>query len=773
MTCLRPLQVATALAVLASAALHAQSPAAGGAEHPPLGSVITADALAHLPSSSSLYSLIDASMPEVVGDRIDSGGLTTGDSGRLGAHGNSWTQATFTLNGVDITAPGGSGTPLLVPGVDAWDRVDVATGLLPVEVNSPGFAVLLTPRRPSAAWTRTFEIMGSPGWLNAHNEDANPPPISRLDTWANVNVSAGGPITPGRLGLFLTATGTRSSRFDRGETQSAGSSLASMFGHLVFTPNPADHVGIVLWAERASYPFESRLAWGQPDASTDDVAGHIQMRWDRLVGNGTTWSVSASATGRSRSRNLLPTDTVTVEALRDGTVPQVALGGTTGPGSERTWSVGVQMRPAGIEYGNRHHTVLVGAEASGASEQRDPMFPIRVGELVNGLPARVWDFSASTASSWHNTTVALYVGDGLDLTPRVHVDLGLRFEAINGSADMGTTGVSWRDLLPRAGVRWEMFDKWHVTSLINYGRYGYRLPLGDLAWGDASAPVANVFRWTGTPLASGGFGPVIQRYGPGTSGDPTFSGIDPNLQRPYMDDVTLGIESRPRPSALFRIVGVARRESNMIGVVDTGAPLSSYTTVLVSDPGVDLLKSNDDKEIPVYSRRPSTFGADRYLLTNPADDQTTFVGVELLGQVRLDRLFFVMGFTAGRSEGIAASRGFLATENDAGLLGEAFINPNARTNAQGRLFTERGYTAKIATVYHFAKDVTLGLEARYMDGQHFARLVIVEGLNQGPEVVRAFQNGKIRFTYVWDTRCAAAEGIQGRHRQGHGRHRGV
>ena len=41
----------------------------------------------------------------------------------------------------------------------------------------------------------------------------------------------------------------------------------------------------------------------------------------------------------------------------------------------------------------------------------------------------------------------------------------------------------------------------------------------------------------------------------------------------------------------------------------------------------------------------------------------------------------------------------------------------------------------------------LGFLARYQDGQHFARLVLVNGLNQGPEIVRAFRNGRTRFTY--------------------------
>jgi hypothetical protein len=42
----------------------------------------------------------------------------------------------------------------------------------------------------------------------------------------------------------------------------------------------------------------------------------------------------------------------------------------------------------------------------------------------------------------------------------------------------------------------------------------------------------------------------------------------------------------------------------------------------------------------------------------------------------------------------------------------------------------------------------LGYAARYSDGQHFARLVIVPGLNQGTEAVRAFRNGATRFTFT-------------------------
>ena len=107
----------------------------------------------------------------------------------------------------------------------------------------------------------------------------------------------------------------------------------------------------------------------------------------------------------------------------------------------------------------------------------------------------------------------------------------------------------------------------------------------------------------------------------------------------------------------------------------------------------------------------------------------------------------LLGITTGRSEALSANRGFGPLENDTALLGEVFINPNAATFAKGRVFTERGYTIKLASTFQMGHDVDVGLIARYQDGQHFARLVIMEGLNQGAEAVRAFPNGKTRFTF--------------------------
>ncbi len=82
------------------------------------------------------------------------------------------------------------------------------------------------------------------------------------------------------------------------------------------------------------------------------------------------------------------------------------------------------------------------------------------------------------------------------------------------------------------------------------------------------------------------------------------------------------------------------------------------------------------------------------------------------------------------------------------MIGELFEDPNAQTNARGRLFFDRGYALKWTTGVRAPHDLRFGATARYEDGQPFARLVIAPDLAQGPEIVQAYANGRTRFTFI-------------------------
>jgi TonB dependent receptor len=740
---------AVAASIGARVAAQTPAPPTGPPERPTLSTEIPLEALTSLPASSNLYSILDTIQADVISDRFDTGGLGTAQPARLGAHGSTWTQTQFRIGDFGITDPTGSGTPLFMPGVLPWERIDVNTGLMPVDVNAPGLAITLSPRRPAESWTRSVEGFFAPPGLQAGRTVSTPPAIERIDAWQDGSLLVSGPLIANRLGIVLAANVAQGSRFERADPTPHDSSIASGFAHLVFTPSARDEVRLVALGQRTSYPYAHHIAFAQPSASERDVSAAGELTWERRVSDGLSWRLFAGVAARQQTPQLVPSTLLVMDRLRQGPVGELL---SPGEGMQQLGTIGAHLTPAPFEALGRRHVPQLGVTASLGHVTSSPSFSGRIGELVNGEPARVWDFgSPGIQSQWRSTSIAAYAGDRIQLVPRVSADLGLRFESVTGSADGAANGVTWHDVFPRASLRWDITNLLGLSAFAGYGRYGYQLPLGWLAYGDPNAATGAVHRWIGSTGASApvtvrpeDVGALIARVGPGTGGIAALSAIDPALQRPHMDEVTFGFESRPRPRTVMRLTATARRDRQLVGLLDVGVPASTYAVVHVEDPGVD----GTIQQLPAFNRSPATFGADRYLLTNPGNDQSTFVGVDITGQTQTDHLFFLFGATAGRSEGLSGNRGFGPTENDYGVIGELFTDPNAATYAQGRNFTERGYTIKTAAVYRFPSDIHVGLAARYQDGEHFSRYVIFDGLNQGPEPVRAFRNGRTRFTFT-------------------------
>jgi hypothetical protein len=373
-------------------------------------------------------------------------------------------------------------------------------------------------------------------------------------------------------------------------------------------------------------------------------------------------------------------------------------------------------------------------------------------ELVGGQPARLWRFVSPGIESFrHQMGVLAYVSDRLRIGP-LNLETGLRYDAVSGAAEGAETGIEWASLLPRVALdltaaRFSIF-----TGLL---RSAYQLPLDWLAVGDPAAPTADVFRWETSTAAT--ISPLIARAGPGTGGRPGFAGIDSNLERPSTDEFVLGFEIRPTPTTRLRLTGMNRRERNIVGTVNTAMP--PYDAGGVFDPGGNVGSPDDDRIVPFYSRQPAGFGRDRYLLTNLGLDDATFKGLELTASLNRDRMTLFFGATAGRAEIFGANRGFGPLENDQGVLGELGIDPNAAVFARGRPFSDRGYTAKLLGIYRFPSATTLGVIARYQDGQPFSRMLLRPELAQGPDAVRAFASGDSRFMFVGTLDARLQQGL--------------
>jgi hypothetical protein len=689
---------------------------------PLLGSTLNADFLRDLPTSNSPLTVLETIHAETIGDRFSSGGLNVATAPRFGAFLSSWTQTQFRIGDITVSDPRAGGTSLLLPILPFWERVTTFTGAMGVDDKASALSMRLEPQRPGTKWVRVIE--GSLGVPPLVSEGTSlVPAVDRGRYWQDGSVLVSGPVTD-RLGLVAAGSLRGLSHVaapNTSATSATSDRVASGFAHLVFAATPRDEVRALGWAQRVT------------GAAFTETGVHVQSTWERRDPTRVAWRAFGGYTERSRTAPVTPTlvvDTLTSDPASDLI--------DSGVGTARRWVVGARVAPNATRL-----LPSIGVDFEGAQMSAAPTGLGQIRELLDGVPARVWTLHAGSATDdRHLTTLAVYGNEHVTFR-RLTLDAGVRLDTVTGAADASAGGIQWTTWLPQTMLRWQITDRAGLALVGSYRRSAYQPPLNMLAIGDPAAPVADVSIWNGTSI-----GPMIARVGPGTSGDATFTQIDPQLQRPTTDELVLAFESRPLPGLHLQLARITKREQPLLGLVDTGVPSSAYTAFQVPDPGFLPFHSFGAPQLTVYNRPPGSYGRDRYLLTNQVGDPARFWGVELTIRASTDRFTVLFGGNLTWALGPAAAVGFLPTENDQNVLGSLLVDPNAATYARGQLFQDRSHVLKLAGTYRLPGRVHLGAVARYQDGQPFARLLIVPNLTQGLTAVRAYENGGSAFTYI-------------------------
>jgi hypothetical protein len=701
----------------------------------PLTSTLDRGAIDNLPSTANLFSLLETTQADTVSDRFF-GGVNAGETGRLGVFLAPWSQTTFRIDDVDVTSPAWGGA-LFAPSSLVWQTVRVTSGLLPAATSGPGLLVALEPLRPPRAWSLRVDTLASREPLVSENAGLAPS-IARPDAWTHATVTAGGSLGA-RAGVLVSAATTRASQFERGRPVAADQSADSVFSHVLVTPRDDQEVSTVLWSQATRGPALLAAPAATAGWSRRDVSSHAQSTWRRRAKTGPAWSLFGAFTHRVWHVAGDSPELLTIERLRDGPVSELVAPRN---GGERRVSAG--WRTSGVRQNalGLTHELQGGVDASHFSLTAEAMPPTAIGELVGGIPARMWDYAASGPAARHGTTVAVFVADDMQVSKTVTVEAGLRFDRTAGQADGAVRGITWNTLLPRTGVRWQASRRFPTAIYSAYAHTADALRLEVLGHGDPAAPFADVYRWDGS------VGPRVSRVGPGAGPDGVLTTIDPSIERPITRELAFGIDTTLPHLPRLRATGVYVRRARSLALLNVGVPASSYDLSHVSDPGADLLAPVDDQMLPIYNRAPATFGRDEYLLSNTDASPATLRGLTLLVDRTTPRFFLGAGAAMGWTHGEAGNRGFGPTENDIGQVGEVMTDPNATTHARGNLFWDRQFTVRIATACKFAHDITVGAVARYQDGQAFSRMVVVPWLNQGTDAIRAFRSGKSRFTFT-------------------------
>jgi len=704
--------------------------------------------LADLPSGRTIWSLLDTAHPFVITDRMDNGGLWSARPAKMGGSGPSWNQTLFQLEGLDVTDPRSGGAPAIYPDLGLFEAVQVETARVTADVAGPGPVITLVPRRPGEIWTGSGDVFVTPGAWQPDPPAGVPAALGRYDHWTDASLSVTGPVAS-RTGLFASIRNTHGELLERDDPIVLPNHVTSLYGHLVGAAGPDHELRIATALSRMTRPFEGRARFADRDI---DERGRMvlgQAAVERLR-NGGLFAVSG---GYHRVSNDPQVDTgapaANVERLLDG--PPLAYADYADTSSQR-WTLASSMAPAPGSWLHPRHQLRFGGSVSGARVANKAIFQPAFGELVDGRPARVWDIRYKGAESqWTSSGVSAYATDRWELSSKATLNLGVRFDFDSGSADGAANGIAWASLLPRGVLRWTPRDNSPLAVTAGYSWYRNRLPLEYLGVGDPQGPTGTVSRWddrdNDLQFTPSELTPVA--YVGSCCAGGVASTIDPELAPPYVSEFFIGAE-HVLGAWRMRMTGVDRREHNDAALVNTGIPLTEYQVLDVPDAGIDVDGGTTMQTLRLYGRTPAMFGRDRYTLVNLDGLPAVYQGVDITVDREFQRrYFFRFGGSAYRIQSTGMNRGFLSVENDQGVLGEAFLTPNALTSADGRSFFDRAFVIKISGGYHAPGDVRLGVVARYQDGLPFSRMVLTDGFHQGRDLVMAIPRGAQRFTYMF------------------------
>lgn len=714
---------------------------------------LAAEQIELLPSGHSLGSLIENQDFSATTNRIDVGGLWAAYPTLYGARGGvSWSQNVTLLNGLDISDPYDGGRALVLPDVFSLASVSLANGVLPIQAATPGGQLSLTPRSGTDAFHGGFRAFYTDARLSSDNVTPalEAESLFESDSFSRASeydFHLGGPLSRGGA-TFWTAWSQRSIGRDLAgfDPEDKTSLISGLFAaEIPVADNRLNLVWIGQSASYGSYGADRDVAW-EATSRRSVLSGVLQavyetrsedLRHSRL---GLSWTAARARDDLQEGAGGFPrVDLFTTAAsgspsvLEDSFRQRLALTYD----AEALWLDG----PGGdhrFEYGAR----LLGGWVDRTTTVPDHAVLRYYGQAASEAALYAGPFRSRLSS----LETRAYVQDALTFGSGLTLRLGLHASWL--AAGNKTASVGWLSLSPRAELTVPLSRRRTSLLKLSLARYDLQLPLSALLWGDPNAPGALIYAWTdadgdGT-YSPGEQGALLRREGP------AFSAVDEDLQRPRLDELAVGFVRDFGAGWRLALTGFLRRTNRLLETVNTGVADSDYAALTIRDDGDDRIPgSYDDLTFTVYDRSPAALGQDFFLLTNPESGTrvSTYRGLDLsLVKAWDGRFLFYLAMTAMEIVGTTGP-GNTEWENDDGMIGALYDDPNASINARGRMRFDRAYTIRLGASLPLPLGARLAVVAKYYDGQPFARMIVVEGLNQGLLAIMAHARGVARYEF--------------------------
>lgn len=770
--------VLAALIVFSCAAL-AQNPAVPGtpAQEPTLSDTLgTAE-------------LLLVTRPGVIPSPFDFGQMARQKLPVFSMEGMSWTVSRFQVEGMTATDPYQPGRPVVLPDPGGVSEIRL-DGSLDGAMAASAPTLSYGFRRPPESWHGSGTMFATGGSLFSNNlptQDAQAllQTSSRFHRFVYGNAQAGGKVTRW-LDAFFSGTG-------RWESQAAapadpiGRDLKSWDLYTTMRasihPNAANHFDVLVAGARAN-DFGWSLPEGlealdgrraappilpQSNLREEDHADFVQLGWNRSFLGGDfelRYGYTTAHIDTVADQNLPATYLEIALTRQELAYVELTSGATHAGPLLQTQAVKPQheglavWRRGNLQQGGVSHALALTATMGRSSpENRFLNPPNALAITAEGQPdtAILLHTPRTTfADLGHFTFTA---EDQVRLGKRIGVDLGLSFAAWNGSLPAQGPPVdgrefqfparpdliTWRNAAPRAAIAWQPPGAGPLVIRGGYSRFFYPLAGRYLDFGNPNSLSGDEYGWVDANQ-DGQFyydetTTLLRRFGG------AVSEIDPHLKPPHVDEFFASAEWKLADGFFTRVRAFRRIERDRIAALNRGVPFSAYQARSVLDPGPDgLTGTSDDRMLTVYEQDPATFGQDHFVLANPSGLRMDQRGVVAEGGFNKRALAMQASLYVGKSWG-PTNPGNDIWENDSGVIGSLYADPNTMLFASGSPAMDRRFAGKVWVSY--ATPRSLGkLEimntAVFTGGYPYARRMLVTGLAQGPFMVDATARGTSR-----------------------------
>lgn len=720
-----------------------------------------------LPSAHNLWSLVENQDLSATTSRIDVAGLWSHIPAVLSARGGgSWTQTAYSLNGFDVTDPYWTGLPLFFPDYYALRYTQLINAALPPYTISPGgYFNLITQEERSTlhGGISAFYIQRS---LQSSNitetlENEGISEANTFDYFLDGNVHVSGPLIKDKLSFFASVTANDLSRdmaeFDEMDRSSLSSGLASL--RYDFSQSFLK----VLWTgQRVAYSSYG-AGRGVPWAATKnrrDTYDIFQAFWTGWIHNHHVLRAGLNYTSGHIQSDFQdnipgPHGREKFRKTQTGTAPMAS--------NDARKSLVFLFRGDSflrdVFLGNHKFQYGLQLQKSWSSSAKTIFENLHL-VYNNGNPLEVVKYNTPLDHEESLWQINLYGQDTLTFSNLLSLVFGLNIDYSKGWVPGGRenssppdipledNGIQWINISPRLGMIIPLSATKQSVLKISFSRYYFRLPLNYLTYGNPGALGGLVYAWNDrnndSQFQEDETGLLLRREGP------LYARIDPGLKRPYTDEYAIIFTSAFGSDWHFSLGGFYRGTRNLVRTLNIGVPFSAYDPKYILDLGDDDIRYTEDDQIfTVYEQRNETLGQDFFLLTNHAEDPriSHYFGADLNLIKRFTSGFaFFLSMTATQAEG-TTNPGNSEWENDDGVLGALYDNPNTLINAKGRVRFDRAYTIRLGLNYMAPFGINLGCLIKYYDGQPFSRKIIVGEMSQGPFYIQAHSRGAVRYEF--------------------------